>query len=262
MKRLALFGLFILALAAPLRSAWAQQVASPDEKARQAFEAGRTAYTEGRFREAAVLFEQSFNLSGRPKLLINLGNAWVKLNDREKAASAFRAYLRMEPESPDRPVLEARIKDLEEIAFPSPEIAVKEEAPPPTIATPQDREPPSQTGIIAGRTWTWVAAAGSAAFGAAAVGFWVSANSSYDALASTCGKQPSGCGQGSIDKVSGRVTATNVFLGLSALSLAASVALWFIEGSAHDIANASLSGEGAAAAYLPFNTPGVIRGRF
>jgi tetratricopeptide (TPR) repeat protein len=227
-------GLAVVALVLFTQTAKSQAGPRDDEKARQAFEAGRIAYTESRFHEAAVLFEQSFNLSGRPKLLVNLGNALVKLNERERAAATFRSYLRVVPDAPDRVVLEARIKDLEGAGFPAdsstsyvfPVASPKPDTP---NAEQQPPETDNSRGIFADRTWTWVALAGSVVSGASSLGFWASANSKYDELRETCGRSAKGCEHSSVDTVSGRVVATNLLLGVSALTLTAAVVLYFIE---------------------------------
>jgi hypothetical protein len=206
-----------------LSHALAQEPTNDDDQARQMFEAGRTAYVEGRYREAATLFQQSYGLSHRPLLLINVGNAWLKLDERDRAASAFREYLRLVPDAPDKAVLEARIKDLEAMPVLSAENQPKQE-----VQTPKKRQRPFE--LLAGRTWTWVALAGSAAFGATAIGFWIDANSRYSTLEKTCGKEPNGCSEKRINEVSDGITVTNWMLGLSITSFVAAAVLWFVEG--------------------------------
>jgi tetratricopeptide (TPR) repeat protein len=213
-----------------LSIAVAQELVSNDYKARRTFEAGRNAYAQGHYHEAATLFQQAFDLSGRPVLLVNAGNAWAKVDERVQAVSAYRHYLRLVPDSRDRAVLEARIKDLEMPTLSRPPAPSAEETP----AKAEAQSPAQSSGLLAGRTWTWVSLAASAASGGAALGLWLSAKSSYNDLLGTCGTNRNGCDLGRINGVSGRLTATNVAIGISAVSLAAAVALWFVEGANED----------------------------
>lgn len=185
-----------------------------DVRARELFEAGRAAFEEGRYRAAAIAFERSFELSGRAALLLNAGNAWDRLGDRVRAAAALRQYLAADPESPRRDAIEDRIAELE-----ADRTAV--------ASVPRDR-PPSDTGWLLGRRWTWVALALSVAGAAVAAWSWSDATARYEALQQSCG--PSGCSEDDIEGVRGPVAWTNAGLVTSLVALGGAVLLWFVEG--------------------------------
>ncbi|MCG8556210.1 MAG: tetratricopeptide repeat protein [Proteobacteria bacterium] len=87
--------------------------------------------------------------------------------------------------------------------------------------------------------WTWVAAGSTGVFGGAALLFWLKGGSQYERLNKTC--LPAGsCNDQQLKHevdTSGVRTSdalTNVSLGLSALSMGATVALFVLEGQAHE----------------------------
>ena len=100
-----LFALTPSALAEPLDT---------DAEARALYEAGRIAFDQGRFEAALRYFEGSYELSGRPALLFNIGTAADRLRRDETALKAFRRYLKEVPDSPERPGVVARIRILEQ----------------------------------------------------------------------------------------------------------------------------------------------------
>lgn len=85
-----------------------------DAEARALYEAGRIAFDQGRFEAALRYFEGSYELSGRPALLFNIGTAADRLRRDETALKAFRRYLKEVPDSPERPGVIARIRILEQ----------------------------------------------------------------------------------------------------------------------------------------------------
>lgn len=90
----------------------AQQVSPNDQRARMAFQLGAQAYAEGRYEAAAELFEESYRLSGRTVLLINLANVYERLGRLEDAVQSLEAFLRSNPESERRAVVETRAANL------------------------------------------------------------------------------------------------------------------------------------------------------
>jgi tetratricopeptide (TPR) repeat protein len=85
-----------------------------DAEARSLFEAGRTAYDEGRYDNALRYFQQAYELSGRPELLFNVGSAADRLRRDDEALAAFEAYLEARPGADNRRAVEARIAVLRE----------------------------------------------------------------------------------------------------------------------------------------------------
>jgi hypothetical protein len=84
------------------------------------------------------------------------------------------------------------------------------------------------------RTWTWVAAAGAAAFGGAALGFWMAGDNELDELQDFCSRKPSGsCAKGEVDDskldtLDTLSAASQVTAGVAAV---AAIALFFVEGA-------------------------------
>lgn len=74
----------VLALVTSQGSAGAQVEPSSDavdQEARGLFEAGRAAFSDGRFDDALRYFRESFELSGRVELLYNIGTAADRLRE-------------------------------------------------------------------------------------------------------------------------------------------------------------------------------------
>lgn len=102
------------ATAAPSSGGGAVQ-ADHDREARFLFEAGRTAYDAGRYREALGHFQRAYELSQRPQLLYNVGQAADRLREDQLALDAFERYLSALPAAANRPAVEERIKLLREV---------------------------------------------------------------------------------------------------------------------------------------------------
>ena len=108
-----LSGVISLGLVGPLtRHAHAQ---SDDERARVHFEAGRSYYEQARYDDAAREWQQSFDLSGRPELLLNISQAQERALRYDDAIAAARQYLTLVPEAADKKTVEDRIVNLEEL---------------------------------------------------------------------------------------------------------------------------------------------------
>ncbi|MDH5670907.1 MAG: hypothetical protein OEZ06_02100 [Myxococcales bacterium] len=84
-----------------------------DRKARERFEQGRSAYEEGRYRDAWEHFREAYLLSGRPQLLYNVGQSADRLRLDAQALDAFRLYLKHLPDAENRREVENRIRALE-----------------------------------------------------------------------------------------------------------------------------------------------------
>jgi hypothetical protein len=86
---------------------------SRDNEARMLFEAGRVAYSAGRFDDALGYFRRAHEISGRAILLYNVGSAADKLRQDAIALDAFRRYLEAVPDAENREEVEARVRVLE-----------------------------------------------------------------------------------------------------------------------------------------------------
>jgi len=104
--------LLVVSASLPQRTHAQDAPTSHDDEARALFEAGRVAYSDGRFEAALGHFRNSYELSGRPRLLYNIGSAADKLRRDQQALEAFEAYLAQVPDADNRNEVAARIEVL------------------------------------------------------------------------------------------------------------------------------------------------------
>jgi tetratricopeptide (TPR) repeat protein len=163
----------VCAQAAPAEAATAAAPTQADEdrEARFLFEAGRTAYDAGRYREALAHFQGAYDLSLRPQLLYNVGQAADRLRQDEVALDAFERYLSALPVADNRPAVEERIKVLRAVlaeeqaaANPAP-TPVETALAAPALAdgparAPTDRDPARDDDDLLSKWWVWAAAGG------------------------------------------------------------------------------------------------------
>jgi hypothetical protein len=64
------------------------------------------------FAEAAVEFQKAYQASGDPALLFNMALCYRRSGNAQLALAAYEEYLRKAPNSPQRPEVEERIKEL------------------------------------------------------------------------------------------------------------------------------------------------------
>lgn len=88
--------------------------AARDAEGRGLFEAGRAAFTDGRYEDALDYFDRAYALSHRSALLYNIGSANDRLRRDAEALAAFEQYVRELPEAPNVREVEARIRVLRE----------------------------------------------------------------------------------------------------------------------------------------------------
>lgn len=96
-----------------MTSAASAQDAQRIEEARQSFERGHAAYEAGRFEEALEHFQHSFELTEEPTLLYNIASVYDRLRRDREALDAYRRFLELRPDTPDREQVLARIEVLE-----------------------------------------------------------------------------------------------------------------------------------------------------
>jgi tetratricopeptide (TPR) repeat protein len=96
----------VLLLAAPAR-------AQHDDEAHGIATAGAAAFQAGRYDEALRYYQQAYELSQRPELLYNIGQAADRARDDATALDAFRRYLAAAPDAANRVEIEGRIHALE-----------------------------------------------------------------------------------------------------------------------------------------------------
>jgi tetratricopeptide (TPR) repeat protein len=103
--------------------------AAQKEEAKRSVADGRQAYGEGRFQEAADLFEQTYELTHAPELLYNLARCYERLGDNGRAADQYEMYLRMSPDAEDREEVEKKIAELRPAEPETEPLPEKEEGP-------------------------------------------------------------------------------------------------------------------------------------
>lgn len=93
--------------AAPPQSSASPADAVNVASAKQLFQLGVDAYERGNYKDAIVLWEQSFSLSGRAALYDNISRAHELLDDPEKALAALDRWKQVAPQD-EQPSLERR----------------------------------------------------------------------------------------------------------------------------------------------------------
>ena len=175
-------GAVVLSLLTGAASAQAPIREGADDEARVLFDLGRTAFNEGRNRDALQYFQRSHALSRRPQLLYNIGQVADRLREDELALESFEKYLEGVPDAKNRPAVESRIVALREAIERYEKSRAPAPAPPPEpsaeapVVAPTAREvaeqqpvatdtPPAQTaptdddGSILTEWWFWTAVA-------------------------------------------------------------------------------------------------------
>ncbi len=109
--RLALVCVIVLAHAGVARAQ--SQPADRSAEAQRLAEQGLSYYKIGKYPEAITFFEQAYLLQPVPGLLYNLAQAYRLKGDCAEALRAYRGYLRDDPGSPQRTVVEAHIAEME-----------------------------------------------------------------------------------------------------------------------------------------------------
>jgi tetratricopeptide (TPR) repeat protein len=105
-----------------------------DERARSLFLEGEAHYAAGRYELAAARYLEAYQLSQRPELLFNVGNAYERLGDYEKAAQYLGEYV-ASPRARDVVSVRERIRRLEAAAAEQTRRTQEEEQPVPTAGS-------------------------------------------------------------------------------------------------------------------------------
>ena len=196
--------------------AWAQEEddAAASVEARRVFEGATRAYAEERYEDALAMFRRAHELTGAPELHYNIGVTLERLGRVQAAIEAYERYVAEAVDAEDRDEVQERIAGLRRALDDEPADEAPVEPLPAPVAPPADES--------GGLFWTWVAGGAALALGVAAAVVWASATADYGDLEEEC-LPMGGCTDARINDagLSGRVTATNVLLGLS---LAAAVA--------------------------------------
>lgn len=118
-----------------LRPAGAQDFAA----AGQRFATAQEAFAKGEYARAAREFQAAYDITQDASLLANIGESWQRAGDNGRALTAYRAYLKAQPDASDRAEIEKRIKALEDAGSAG-------QGPP----TPTAKGTTGETGVIGG----------------------------------------------------------------------------------------------------------------
>jgi tetratricopeptide (TPR) repeat protein len=157
---------FALAAHATSMAAPACAQRSDDDRARQHFDAGVSYYEQRRYEDAEREFGESYRLSGRAELLVNIATSRERRLDFAGAARSLEQYLAAQPDAEDRVTIETRIQSLRQQA-----------AQPQT--EPRDDSGPSTAGIVL--------MVGAGVLGAVTLGTGIASQVMYDQLVQACG---------------------------------------------------------------------------
>jgi tetratricopeptide repeat protein len=137
----------ILLIAAPGRGAAAGKSES-DKAARAHFQQAEKAFNLGNFEEALAAYQAAYAAKPLPGFLFNLAQCQRNLGNQERALFFYRRYLELEPQTPNRAVVEGLIAESEKrlaaqpaAAGLAPAPAAASPPPPPVLAPPPPSAP-------------------------------------------------------------------------------------------------------------------------
>jgi tetratricopeptide (TPR) repeat protein len=199
-----------------------------DRMARECFNRGREAFSNGDFATAAQEFTRAYELSGRPQLLYNIGTCYERLHQWEEAHSALTRYLERMPNAPDRAEVQARLNVIQI------ELQHQAEArrpPPPPESTTRvvviERRVEELPRYF--RTAAWIAAGLTAMTGGATLAVGLLADARYNDLARNCGRTAMGCAQDDIDDMVLRQGIVNAGIVATGIFAAATVTFFLLD---------------------------------
>lgn len=154
----------LLALLHGASSARAQSARAMRE-ARQAYRDGEAAFAAGNYPEALVHFQRGYELSGRPRFLLNIGHSQQLMGQLEDALVSYRKFLESDPRPEDRQHAVDAIAAVEADLEKQRATPVAPAPPPPPVAPTSPPEPaPTVTAAPAPpapplhkRWYTWAA---------------------------------------------------------------------------------------------------------
>ncbi len=91
----------------------AGQAQSDRERAATLVEQGTSLFDQGEFEEAAIVFQQAYNLDPHPVLMYNIARTHQEMGDLPAALEFFRNVLAFDPDEPVAEAARNRIRDVE-----------------------------------------------------------------------------------------------------------------------------------------------------
>jgi tetratricopeptide (TPR) repeat protein len=154
--------LVVLAVAGAVPSVAAAAV--DHRPGRALFEQAETKFNLGKFEDAAADYQSAYEAEPLPAFLFNIGQCYRNMGNYERAQFFFRRYVTLDPLSPNRPVAERLIAEMDRLAEgrvtrPRPPAARAPDADPlmPVLQQSGDMTPASPP--VYRRAWFWLAAA-------------------------------------------------------------------------------------------------------
>ncbi|QSQ20609.1 tetratricopeptide repeat protein [Pyxidicoccus parkwayensis] len=103
----------LLAAAEPPKPGTPGKKDDPKAEARVLFDYAQREYDLGNFNDALSGYSEAYRLLPEPALLFNIGQCHRQLGQYERAAFFYRRYLALDPESPDAPLVNQLIQQME-----------------------------------------------------------------------------------------------------------------------------------------------------
>jgi tetratricopeptide (TPR) repeat protein len=158
-----------LALAAPARADDAK------DRALTHFRAGEALYKLGNYTDAIREFAAGYELAPEPGFVVNLGQAYRKLGDLDKAREMYKKFLaEAKADDPARPGVLRVLDEIDrEIAARPPKVTPPPKEEPPPQVTEPEKAPATQVEAKSGiRRFWWIIPVVAAVLAGAAVGLY------------------------------------------------------------------------------------------
>ncbi len=239
---------------------------SDDERAHGHFLAARSYMDQGRYEDAAEQFRESYRLSERPELLLNIALAYERAGMFGEAADTLDEWLSVTPEDdPDRRTVTTRAESLRERAGGGDVATSTDEGELEALVDESDEETSSSLASAAGAEDDGggigglgivgiITAAAGVALGIAAIGTGVAAHGTYNDLVDSCpGGACSPDRQSDIDSGQSLAVASTVLTPIAVVLAAVGVTLLVV-----DLSSGSGGSEDAQARLGVSAAPGQV----
>jgi tetratricopeptide (TPR) repeat protein len=200
--------------------------AAPD-RAKERYKEGKALFEAGKMEEALAAFTDSYNASGNPDLLYNLGVCSERLGLKDKAVAYYELYLEEKPDAPDAPDVRARVAALK-TPPPKPAEPTPGEAKPPAPSAPEPElvaapVEEDDTGVL----WPAVAVGAGALVLASGTLTAILAYKEYGTLKEQCAPD---CSSGRVSKARNMALAADIQFAVGGATAVAGAILWLIWG--------------------------------
>ncbi|MDD5308169.1 MAG: tetratricopeptide repeat protein [Deltaproteobacteria bacterium] len=205
-------------------------------KAKDRYKDGKALFEAGKIEEALAAFTDSYNASGNPDLLFNLGVCSERLGRKDKAVAYYELYLEEKPDAPDAADVRARVAALK-APPPRPVEPTTEAANPPAPARPELVVAPVEeddTGV----PWPAVTVGAGALVLASGALTAILAYREYDFLKRECAP---GCSDGRVEKARDMALAADIQFAVGGAAVVVGAVLWLTRDKGRgDVAGVSV----------------------